>query len=358
MANRLPFKTFSIGIRMILIFFLLPYPFLSDARQEKYFLHYKFTAFFKTSTLPVFKAVAVCDGRQIAHYSNEERVWIRSSLTEDDRINAPEEPPDSRDWFLHLLNTLSDCTDSLCSELHVLQRVIGCELEKLSDGSVNLRAFDEYGFDGEDFMAFNSDTVQWIDKHPKAKETKMKWDQQTVRNELLKQYLKTCTDWISTFNNTKKNSPDVRVFARRAPDDHSKLVLICLVTGFYPRDIEMNIRLNRINIESQISSGIRPNDDETFQMRCSVKIDRNHRGSYDCHVIHSSLTEPVTVEWDGRCIDCETEFIWLVIAGAASLVLVLVLGVIGYCIYKKKKSNGTWRLARCEMKLNEPSQDL
>uniref|UniRef100_A0A671KP01 Immunoglobulin C1-set domain-containing protein n=1 Tax=Sinocyclocheilus anshuiensis TaxID=1608454 RepID=A0A671KP01_9TELE len=65
------------------------------------------------------------------------------------------------------------------------------------------------------------------------------------------------------------DSPDVYIFARKAPDDHSKLVLICLNTGFYPRDIEMNIRLNRINIESQTSSGIRPNDDETFQMRSS-----------------------------------------------------------------------------------------
>ncbi len=48
---------------------------------------------------------------------------------------------------------------SVIVELHVLQRIIGCELEKLPDGSVNLRAFDEYGFDGEDFIAFNSDTA-------------------------------------------------------------------------------------------------------------------------------------------------------------------------------------------------------
>ncbi len=93
------------------------------------------------------------------------------------------------------------------------------------------------------------------------------------------------------------DSPGVHVFAMKAPDDHSKLVLICLATGFYPRDIEMNIRLDRINTENQISSGIRPNADETFQMRTSVEIDRNHKGSYDCFVIHSSLTEPVSVEW-------------------------------------------------------------
>ncbi|XP_016102550.1 major histocompatibility complex class I-related gene protein-like [Sinocyclocheilus grahami] len=192
---------------MILIIFLLPYPFLSDARQEKHFLFYKFTAFCKAITLPEFKAVGVCNGRQIAHYSNEERVWIRSSLTADNWIGRPAEPTkdyDSRDWFLHQLNTLSNCTDSQCSQLHVLQRMIGCELEKLPDGTVSLRAFDEYGFDGEDFMVFDSETLQWIDKNPKAKETKMKWDQQTERNQFLKQYLKTCTDWISTFNNTDK----------------------------------------------------------------------------------------------------------------------------------------------------------
>uniref|UniRef100_A0A673IB42 Ig-like domain-containing protein n=1 Tax=Sinocyclocheilus rhinocerous TaxID=307959 RepID=A0A673IB42_9TELE len=93
-----------------------------------------------------------------------------------------------------------------------------------------------------------------------------------------------------------ERQPDVHVFARKSPD-HSKLLLSCLATGFYPRDIEMNIRLNRINTENQTSSGIRPNDDKTFQLRTSVEIDRNHKGSYSCFVIHSSLTEPVSVEW-------------------------------------------------------------
>uniref|UniRef100_A0A672K4M1 Immunoglobulin C1-set domain-containing protein n=1 Tax=Sinocyclocheilus grahami TaxID=75366 RepID=A0A672K4M1_SINGR len=75
------------------------------------------------------------------------------------------------------------------------------------------------------------------------------------------------------------------------------LVLSCLATGFYPRDIEMNIRLDRTVLGNQISSGIRPNDDKTFQLRTSVEIDRNHKGSYDCFVIHSNLTEPASVEW-------------------------------------------------------------
>uniref|UniRef100_A0A8C2EWW4 Ig-like domain-containing protein n=1 Tax=Cyprinus carpio TaxID=7962 RepID=A0A8C2EWW4_CYPCA len=273
---------------------------------------------------PDFTAESVADDRRMSHYNHETEDWIVMTLTEYPVIEGLEEPYDPRDWYKDQLKILSNCTQNSCCETgycHVLQRIIGCKLEKFPNGTVqSLHVFDEYGFDGNDLMAFNYDTMQWIDKSPNAKEIKKDWDRHTDRKQDLHQYLKICMDWISKFNNTNKNSPDVYIFVRKAPDDHSKLVLICLVTGFYPRDIEMNIRLNRINIESQISSGIRPNDDETFQMRSSVKIDRNHRGSYDCHVIHSSLTEPVTVEW-----------------ALLGTIIALVFGV--YC-YKKRRSNG------------------
>ncbi|KAK9958180.1 hypothetical protein ABG768_012354 [Culter alburnus] len=324
-------------IYVVLIWFMF-HSRLSDAHQEKHFLHYKFTVLTKADTFPEFSAVIVADGKRIKHFSDEERDWI---LTEDDWTEPPKDPPETRNWFIHQIRTLSNCTNSQCSELHVLQRIIGCELEKLPDGTVNLTVFDEYGFDGEDFISFNSDTMKWIDKNPKAKETKEEWDHQTERNQFLKYFLKTYMNWISTFNNTKQSSPDVHVSVRKAPDDDSKLVLTCLATGFYPRDVQMNIRLNRINLEDQTSPGIRPNDDETFQMRISVKINRNFKGSYDCLLIHSSLTEPASVKWDGRCSDCETDHTWIVIAGiAAAVALAVIVIITGYCIYKQKRSNG------------------
>ncbi|XP_048059167.1 zinc-alpha-2-glycoprotein-like isoform X5 [Megalobrama amblycephala] len=301
---------------------------LSDALQEKHFLHYMFTVLTKADTFPEFSAVIVADDRRIKHFSDEERVWI---LTEDDWTEPPKDPPDPRNWFLHQIRTLSNCTNSQCSD-HVLQRIIGCELEKLPDGTVNLTVFDEYGFDGEDFISFNSDTMKWIDKNPKAKETKMKWDHQTGRNQYIKYFLKTCMNWISTFNNTQKTAPDVHVFERKY--DEYSLVLTCLATGFYPRDVQMNIRLYRNILEDQTSSGIRANDDETFQMRISVKINRNHEGSYDCLLIHSSLTEPVSVKW-GNYTDIEPESLWPFIVAPAALIilgLIQVIAVIICCI--------------------------
>ncbi|XP_067281535.1 patr class I histocompatibility antigen, B-2 alpha chain-like isoform X2 [Pseudorasbora parva] len=294
---------------------------LSDLLKERHFLYYKFTVLTRAGTFPEFSAVCVCDDRRISHFSNKERVWIGA----EDWTEAPPDPPDPRDWFIHQIRTLSDCTDSQCSELHVLQRIIGCELEKLPDGSVSLTVFDEYGFDGEDLISFNSDAEQWIDKSPKAKRTKEEWDLHTGRNQVIKYFLKTCADWISGFHNTKKQqfgsllsnhwfpdsiqhcsaspdsalpagSPDVHMFACKAPDDQNKLVLTCLATGFCPRDVQMEIRLSRTKLEDQTSE-LRPNDDQTFQMRTSVKIDRNHKGSYDCLVIHSSLREPALAKW-------------------------------------------------------------
>ncbi|XP_059364935.1 patr class II histocompatibility antigen, DO beta chain-like isoform X1 [Carassius carassius] len=327
----------DIGIVLPICFFFSAV--LSDAQQEKHFLHYMFTVMIKADTLPVFSAVCESDHIQISHYSTEEQIWMRENLTEHDWDRAPEGPPETTDWYLDLIRILSNRTES--SDLFVLQRVIGCELEKLPDGAVNLTPVDEYGFGGEDCVAFSSDTSQCSDKSLNVKETKIKRDHRVK----LQEFFKNCLDWISTFNNTKKNSPDVHVFARKAPDDHSKLVLICLVTGFYPRDIEMNIRLNRINIQNQTSSGVRHNNDETFQMRSSVEIDRNHRGSYDCRVIHSSLTEPVSVDWDGRCSGCDPESQMSVTVGIliSALVLAVVFSVIPRCINRRKKHHGLMR---------------
>uniref|UniRef100_A0A672MFA1 Ig-like domain-containing protein n=1 Tax=Sinocyclocheilus grahami TaxID=75366 RepID=A0A672MFA1_SINGR len=258
------------------------------------------------------------DDRRISNYSIEVPKWTRLILTEDDGICPL---CDSKDWYKHQLHILSKCTH--CSELHTFQRLIGCEVEKFSNGTVmSLKVFDEYGFDGEDLIAFDYDTMQWIVKSPKAKEAKKKLDLQRGRNQFIKDYVEKCMEWILIFNNTHKNSPDVYISARKAPHDQHKLVLTCSATSFYPRDIEMNIRLNESILDNQMCSEIRPNANETFQMNTSVEIDKNFKGSYDCLVIHSSLTEPVS-----------TESQWPFIVGLTVPVLavILVLALIAIC---------------------------
>uniref|UniRef100_A0A8C1Q2N2 Immunoglobulin C1-set domain-containing protein n=1 Tax=Cyprinus carpio TaxID=7962 RepID=A0A8C1Q2N2_CYPCA len=280
----------------IVTVWLTSHPCLSDAHQDKlerHYLHYVFTALTKADLFPDFTVVGVLDDRRISKNSTEVPKWTRLILTEDDGI-CPF--CDYEDWYEHQLHILSKCKH--CSELHTFQRIIGCEVEKFPNGTVmSLNVFDEYGFDGEDLIAFDYDTMQWIVKSPKAKEMKKKWDLQKGRNQFIKDYVEKCMEWILTFNDTHKNSPDVYISARKAPHDQHKLLLTCSSTGFYPRDIEMSIRLNESILDNQVCSEIRQNANETFQMNTSVETDQNFKGSYDCFVIHSSLTEPVSVKW-------------------------------------------------------------
>uniref|UniRef100_A0A4W4E2T7 Ig-like domain-containing protein n=1 Tax=Electrophorus electricus TaxID=8005 RepID=A0A4W4E2T7_ELEEL len=88
--------------------------------------------------------------------------------------------------------------------------------------------------------------------------------------------------------------PVVYAFVKKFVDDPIKLTLICLATGFYPKDVMMKLIM---------SSGVRPNDD-TYQLRKSVDILENDDADYDCYVTHSSLKGPVINIWDGKCSNC------------------------------------------------------
>ncbi|XP_073677624.1 zinc-alpha-2-glycoprotein-like [Garra rufa] len=273
--------------------------------HKKHSLYYVYTALTKAGPFPEFTAEAESDDKQIAHYSNEKRAWERDNLTVGVWNKAPAEPPETRESFLKNLYDLAMCElSTVCSEFHVLQRITGCEVVKLDGTVTNWTAFDNYAYDGKDCSSYNfNHPLPWTNKIIEY----IKIHHQAGQNPFLTNFLIDCMNWILTFNNTFRTPPNVYVYAKKAPDDDSKLNLICLATGFYPRDVEMYIRLDRNILEDQTSSEIRPNEDETFQRRISVKINRNPKGSYDCFVIHNSLREPISAEWDKKCSNCEPQ---------------------------------------------------
>lgn len=279
---------------------------------------------------PVFSAVGLYDDRRISLYSNEEQTWKRDCVDTEICRNT-KEPGYSRDWFINLVNTLANCTSSRCDGLHTLQRRVGCEVDKHSDGAVmNVTAFDEYRYDGEDFIALNYSTLQWVDKSPKAKETRMKWDADRFHNPYLRSYLNSCVDSISTFNASISTSPVLHMFTSGSPHDQSKLNLTCLATGFYPKHIEMKITLNNITLQPFSSTGVRPSDDQTFQMRTSVEIHRDEKQGYECRVLHSS--QIFTASWDGS--QESRSHYWT--AGAAGAIAILyIMGL----MYKNRRFN-------------------
>ncbi|XP_016380833.1 HLA class I histocompatibility antigen, B-13 alpha chain-like, partial [Sinocyclocheilus rhinocerous] len=160
----------------------------------------------------------------------------------------------------------------------------------------------------------------------------MKWDADRLRNKLLQLYLNNCMDWISTFNASKNTPPVLHMFASAAPRDQSELILTCLATGFYPKHIEMNITLNNITLQPFSSSGVRPNDDQTFQTRTSVKIHRDEKQSYECRVLQSNQT--FTTSWDGS-LESRNHHWAAVAAGAFAIEVLCIMSL----IYKNRRFN-------------------
>ncbi|XP_050992855.1 zinc-alpha-2-glycoprotein-like [Labeo rohita] len=314
---------------------IVQFAFIRYVYSERHRLQFDYTVLTKPDGFsgPVFSAVGLYDDRQISHYSNEEQNWKRDS-SDAEIWRYTEEPQDSKDRLTNLASTLVNCTSSRCDGLHTLQRRIGCEVEKHPDGSVmNVDAFDEYGHDGEDFIAFDTDTMQWKDKSPKAKETKMKWDTDRFRNQYLQSYLNNCMHWISTFNASIHTPPALYMFASEVPHDQSKLILTCLATGFHPKHIEMNVTQNNITLQPFSSTGVRPNNNQTFQMRTSVEINRDEKQSYECHVLHSS--QIFTALWDGN-LESRSHHWAAVAAGAFAIVVLCIMSL----IYKNRRLNG------------------
>ncbi|MEJ1271073.1 histocompatibility 2 class II antigen E beta2 [Cricetulus griseus] len=96
-----------------------------------------------------------------------------------------------------------------------------------------------------------------------------------------------------------KAEPQVSVYPTKMQPQELHNILVCSVSGFYPRHIE--VRWFRNGQEEKktgvMSTGLIPNGDWTYQILVMLKTVPQSGEVYTCQVEHPSLTSPVTVEW-------------------------------------------------------------
>uniref|UniRef100_A0A4W3GGX6 Class I histocompatibility antigen, F10 alpha chain-like n=1 Tax=Callorhinchus milii TaxID=7868 RepID=A0A4W3GGX6_CALMI len=171
--------------------------------------------------------------------------------------------------------------------VHYGQAVYGCEVREDGTrvGQITI------AFDGKDFLSFDKNDLRWISAVPEAQTLRRKLDNDRDRNQGgLSAEL--CVTVLPS-----PGRPDVSVSYRR--DVGGRALLSCLVTGFYPRPIEVTWTRDGNTVHEVESSGVLPNHDHTFQTVKQMELETGSVGEqgFSCLVEHSSLQGVLEVPW-------------------------------------------------------------
>ncbi|XP_058522680.1 HLA class I histocompatibility antigen, alpha chain G-like isoform X1 [Ochotona princeps] len=234
------------------------------------------------------------------------------------------------------LNTLRSYYNQSKAGFHTLQKMYGCEVGE--DGRL-LLGYQQYAYDGADYIALNEDLRSWTAADMAAQKTKRKWE---AAGEVKRQraYLEgECVEWLHRHLEMgqemvqRLDSP--RAHVTHHPVSDQKATLRCWALGFYPKDITLMWQRDGEDLTQDMELvETRPSGDGTFQKWAAVLVPAGEEQRYTCHVGHEGLPEPLTLRWEPPQ---PTVPMWGVIAGLVLLAAVLTGAVVTTVMMKRRK---------------------
>ncbi|KAL6457591.1 hypothetical protein MHYP_G00345540 [Metynnis hypsauchen] len=184
-------------------------------------------------------------------------------------------------------------------DVNIYQAYSRCEL--YPDGTRT--AVLIHAFNGKDFLTFDIDRKRYIASASQAVVHKRQKEEDPVLLENVASfYKKTCFERLNMFLQHApgvrvKEVPEVRLFEKTKAGSK---VLTCHVTGFYPREVQVEWVGAGLQSVDEEMIDVLPNGDGTYQTRRSViRPEENpEEHTYSCVVHHSSVAGDITKSWD------------------------------------------------------------
>uniref|UniRef100_A0A673TUR0 Homeostatic iron regulator n=1 Tax=Suricata suricatta TaxID=37032 RepID=A0A673TUR0_SURSU len=236
------------------------------------------------------------------------------------------------------------------SESHTLQVILGCEVRE--DNST--RGFWKYGYDGESYLEFRPETLDWRAAEPRARATKLEWEVNAIRAKQNRAYLeRDCPAQLrsllalGTGALARRVPPSVRVTHHVAS---AATTLRCQALNFYPQNVTMKWLKDRQPLDAKDvePQDVLPNGDGTYQGRLAVAVPPGEEARFACLVEHPGLEQPLTATWEPSTSST------LVIGAVSAIAVCVILFVIGilFRILRKRQASrgvpGDYVLAECE----------
>ncbi|KAM9824685.1 major histocompatibility complex class I-related gene protein-like [Neosynchiropus ocellatus] len=316
--------------------------------------HYIYTASAGVPNFPEFVAVGHVDGVEVNRYDSNSRRFIPK---QDWMIEAKADEPDFWETYTNVLynhqqvfkNSIEVAKQRFnqTGGVHIFQRMYGCEWD---DETGEVKGYDQFAYDGEDFIAFDLQTLTWVAPSPKAVITKHKWDQNEADSKYLQRYYtQECPTFLKKFvkfgSKTLMRTERPRIALLQKTDGSP---ITCHATGFYPDRAMLFWTKEGEELHEDVEHGeILPNPDGTFQKMVDLKLSDPSEdwSKYECVFQLDGIKDDIVTKLDRakilsnsktQCRGKTSQTIGIIV-GVAAAVAVVVMAAAGYFICKKKK---------------------
>ncbi|XP_024413875.3 patr class I histocompatibility antigen, A-126 alpha chain [Desmodus rotundus] len=198
------------------------------------------------------------------------------------------------------LNKLRSHYNQSLHEPHTFQWTYGCEMG--SDGSF-LRGFDQFAYDGADYITLNEDLSSWTAARAEAQVSQRIYEAMHEA-EVQRHYLeRECIKWLKRYlekgKESLQRSDPPMTHVTHHPASEREATLRCWAQGFYPADIALTWQRDGEDLTQYMELvETRPEGDGTFQTWAAVVVPRGEEQRYTCHVVHTGLPEPLRLQWE------------------------------------------------------------
>ncbi|XP_036945535.1 major histocompatibility complex class I-related gene protein-like isoform X2 [Acanthopagrus latus] len=292
--------TFQQNMRIFILLLLSSH----FACSVKHSLKYITTASSGLPDFPEFAAAAVVDDNLVGRCDSSKKIidpkhdWAKK-LLEDDPHHLEHYKRtcfgEVSTYFKAEINSLKQRFNQ-SGGVHILQRLTGCEWD---DETEEILGFNQYGYDGEDFISIDLKREIWIAPKQQAFTTKLKWDADKARMKYNQYYLMVIhPEWLKNYLDYGRSSllrtelPSVSLLQKTPSSPVS-----CLATGFYPHRASLVWRKDGEELHEEVDHGeILPNHDGTFQMSVDLKLSSvtpEDWTRYDCVFQLSGVKEEI-----------------------------------------------------------------